>query len=229
MVAREAATDPLRHGGNAVTAGRKGDENRTPGLASRTPPGSRLVRHRGSRSRRGGVVVDDGVDEGVADSASANPGGRRTCLRPRGASLPSGSDDPTGPGSRADPSVVLRGDGIGFEAVGALWTIGSRSSNATTDRSRRRTFECGPGRGALGLEPVLRPGPPTRRLMLLLDTEAISAIAQGPAARRERVRALVAEMRRRELPIATVAAVLAEVLRGHPRDAGVFAGLAANG
>ncbi len=32
-------------------------------------------------------------------------------------------------------------------------------------------------------------------------------------------------MRRRELPVATVAAVLAEVVRGHPRDAGVFAGL----
>lgn len=32
-------------------------------------------------------------------------------------------------------------------------------------------------------------------------------------------------MRRRELPIGTVAAVLAEVVRGHPRDAGVFGGL----
>lgn len=61
--------------------------------------------------------------------------------------------------------------------------------------------------------------------MLLLDSEAISAIAHGPKARRDRVRALVAAMRRRELPVATVAAVLAEVLRGHPRDAGVFAGL----
>lgn len=61
--------------------------------------------------------------------------------------------------------------------------------------------------------------------MLLLDSEAISALAHGPAMRRDRVRALVAEMRRRELPVATVAAVLAEVVRGHPRDAGVFAGL----
>lgn len=61
--------------------------------------------------------------------------------------------------------------------------------------------------------------------MLLLDSEAISAIAHGPKARRDRVRALVAAMRRRELPVATVAAVLAEVVRGHPRDAGVFAGL----
>jgi predicted nucleic acid-binding protein len=61
--------------------------------------------------------------------------------------------------------------------------------------------------------------------MLLLDSEAISALAQGPAQRRDRVRALVSAMRSRELPIATVAAVLAEVVRGHPRDAGVFAGL----
>jgi predicted nucleic acid-binding protein len=61
--------------------------------------------------------------------------------------------------------------------------------------------------------------------MLLLDSEALSAIARGPARRRDRVRALIAEMRRRELPVGTVAAVLAEVVRGQPRDAGVFAGL----
>jgi len=61
--------------------------------------------------------------------------------------------------------------------------------------------------------------------MLLLDSEAISAIAHGPATRRDRVRALVTEMRRRELPIGTVAAVLAEVVRGRAQDAGVFAGL----
>jgi len=61
--------------------------------------------------------------------------------------------------------------------------------------------------------------------MLLLDREAISAIAHGPAARRDRVRALVVEMRERELPIATVSAVLAEVVRGRPADAGVFSGL----
>lgn len=61
--------------------------------------------------------------------------------------------------------------------------------------------------------------------MLLLDSEAISAVAHGPDRRRDRVRALVAEMRSRELPIATVAAVLAEVVRGRPADAGVFAGL----
>lgn len=61
--------------------------------------------------------------------------------------------------------------------------------------------------------------------MLLLDSEALSAIAHGPRLRRDRVRALIAEMRRRELPIATVAAVLAEVVRGRRADAGVFAGL----
>ena len=61
--------------------------------------------------------------------------------------------------------------------------------------------------------------------MLLLDSEALSALAHGPARRRDRVRALVAEMRRRELPIATVAAVLCEVVRGRPADAAVFSGV----
>ena len=61
--------------------------------------------------------------------------------------------------------------------------------------------------------------------MLLLGSEAISAFAQGPETRRNHVRALIIEMRRRQLPIGTVAAVLAEVVRGHPRDAGVFSGL----
>ena len=61
--------------------------------------------------------------------------------------------------------------------------------------------------------------------MLLLDSEALSAVAQGPAERRDRVRALVAEMRRRERSIGTVAAVLAEVVRGRPADAAVFAAL----
>jgi len=61
--------------------------------------------------------------------------------------------------------------------------------------------------------------------VLLLDSEAISAVAHGPDHRRDRVRALVTEMRSRELPIATVAAILAEVVRGRPADAGVFAGL----
>jgi predicted nucleic acid-binding protein len=61
--------------------------------------------------------------------------------------------------------------------------------------------------------------------MLLLDSEAISCLAHGPALRRDRVRALIVEMRRRELPVATVAAVLAEVVRGRARDAGVFSGL----
>lgn len=61
--------------------------------------------------------------------------------------------------------------------------------------------------------------------MLLLDSEALSALAHGPAVRRDRVRALVAEMRRRELPVGTVAAVLAEVVRGRREDAALFAGL----
>lgn len=59
--------------------------------------------------------------------------------------------------------------------------------------------------------------------MLLLDSEALSAISRGPASRRDR--ALIAEMRKRELPIATVGAVLAEVVRGKRSDAAVFAGL----
>lgn len=58
--------------------------------------------------------------------------------------------------------------------------------------------------------------------MLLLDSEAISALAHGPATRRDRARALMSEMRKRQLPIATVAAVLAEVVRGRSADAGVF-------
>lgn len=66
---------------------------------------------------------------------------------------------------------------------------------------------------------------PARGLMLLLDSEAISAVAHGPAQRRDRVRALIREMRARELPVATVASVLAEVVRGRPADAGVFSGL----
>ncbi len=61
--------------------------------------------------------------------------------------------------------------------------------------------------------------------MLLLDSEALSAIAHGPAGRRDRVRALITEMRRHELPITTVAAVLAKVVRGRAADAAVFAGL----
>lgn len=61
--------------------------------------------------------------------------------------------------------------------------------------------------------------------MLLLDSEALSAVAHGPAARSDRVRALMVQMRRLDLPVATVAAVLAEVVRGRLADAGVFAGL----
>lgn len=61
--------------------------------------------------------------------------------------------------------------------------------------------------------------------MLLLDSEALSAISGGPAQRRDRVRALAAQMRARNLPVATVAAVIAEVVRGHVRDAAIFAGI----
>jgi len=61
--------------------------------------------------------------------------------------------------------------------------------------------------------------------MLLLDSEALSAISRGPAQRRDRVRALVAQMRFRDLPVGTVAAILAEVVRGRPADAQVFSGL----
>jgi predicted nucleic acid-binding protein len=61
--------------------------------------------------------------------------------------------------------------------------------------------------------------------MLLLDSEALSVIAHGPGVRRDKVRALILEMRARDLPIATVASIMAEVVRGKPSDAGVFAGL----
>jgi predicted nucleic acid-binding protein len=61
--------------------------------------------------------------------------------------------------------------------------------------------------------------------MLLLDSEAISAIAHGPAARRELVRSLISQARSLEHPVGIVAAVLAEVVRGHPGDAGVFSAL----
>jgi len=61
--------------------------------------------------------------------------------------------------------------------------------------------------------------------MLVLDSEAISALAHGPPHRRDRVRALISAMRGRNREITTVAAVLAEVVRGRRADAGVFAGL----
>jgi predicted nucleic acid-binding protein len=61
--------------------------------------------------------------------------------------------------------------------------------------------------------------------MLLLDSEALSSVAHGPRKRRDRVRALIGEMRARDLPIATVASILPEVVRGRPADADVFAGL----
>ncbi|MFN7974199.1 MAG: PIN domain-containing protein [Acidobacteriota bacterium] len=67
------------------------------------------------------------------------------------------------------------------------------------------------------------------KLMLLLDSEALSALARGPTARRDKVRALVIQIRRREETIASVAAVLAEVVRGRSADAAIFAGLRREG
>lgn len=61
--------------------------------------------------------------------------------------------------------------------------------------------------------------------MLLLDAEALSALAHGPSSRRDKVRALIATMRAKDGAIGTVASVLAEVVRGRPADAGIFAGL----
>ena len=61
--------------------------------------------------------------------------------------------------------------------------------------------------------------------MLILDSEALSAISHGPALRREQVQGLITAMRAKELPIATVSAVLAEVVRGRAADASVFASL----
>ncbi len=61
--------------------------------------------------------------------------------------------------------------------------------------------------------------------MLVLDSQALSAIAHGPNVKRDKVRALIREMRARNLPIAVAASILAEVVRGRAADAGVFAGL----
>ncbi|MGI8937830.1 MAG: hypothetical protein ACR2JF_06385 [Iamia sp.] len=58
--------------------------------------------------------------------------------------------------------------------------------------------------------------------MLLLDSEAISAVAHGPAIRRELVRGLIRRARDQHEDISTVAAILAEVIRGRPQDAAVF-------
>jgi predicted nucleic acid-binding protein len=64
-------------------------------------------------------------------------------------------------------------------------------------------------------------------LMLLLDSDALSSVAHGPRTRRDRVRALIAEMRARDLPVATVAAVLAELVRsGTTRRCRRFRGVA---
>ena len=60
------------------------------------------------------------------------------------------------------------------------------------------------------------------RLMLLLDSEAVSAVAHGrPVRRRDEIRALVTAMRDRGQPVGVAATTLAEVIRGRPADAGV--------
>jgi predicted nucleic acid-binding protein len=64
--------------------------------------------------------------------------------------------------------------------------------------------------------------------MLILDSEAASALAHGPSKRKERVRALLTAARRRGEPIAIVAAVLAEIIRGRAQDAAVFGALSRN-
>jgi predicted nucleic acid-binding protein len=61
--------------------------------------------------------------------------------------------------------------------------------------------------------------------MLILDSEGVSAIVHGPVGRQQKVRALIQEMRSEGRAIGTVAAVLAEVVRGRPADAEVFAAL----
>lgn len=61
--------------------------------------------------------------------------------------------------------------------------------------------------------------------MLLLDSEALSALAHGPASRRDLVRGFIDSARDREEEVGTVAAVLAEVIRGRPQDAALFSAL----
>ena len=62
--------------------------------------------------------------------------------------------------------------------------------------------------------------------MLLLDSEALSAIAQrSPARQHNAVRALISQARREGQDVATSAAVLAEVIRGRQKDAAVHAAL----
>lgn len=58
--------------------------------------------------------------------------------------------------------------------------------------------------------------------LLVLDSEAISALAHGRSPRRDRVDALI---KCRRYTVATVAAVLAEVIRGRAADAAVHRAL----
>src|SRR5690348_12432863 len=62
--------------------------------------------------------------------------------------------------------------------------------------------------------------------MLLLDSEALSVIAHGrPVRRHDAVRGLILLAEERGRYVATSAAVLAEVIRGRPKDAAVHAAL----
>jgi predicted nucleic acid-binding protein len=62
--------------------------------------------------------------------------------------------------------------------------------------------------------------------MLLLDSEALSAIAhRTPVGRHHDMRGLISQARAAGEEIATSAAVLAEVVRGRAKDAAVYAAL----
>lgn len=65
--------------------------------------------------------------------------------------------------------------------------------------------------------------------MLVLDSEALSVLAHGPMRSRQLLRSLILEAARDGHEIATVAAVLAEVIRGRRADAAVFASLRREG
>jgi predicted nucleic acid-binding protein len=62
--------------------------------------------------------------------------------------------------------------------------------------------------------------------LLVLDSEAISTLAHGRSARRDRVDALI---KSRRYTVVTVAVVLAEVIRGRAADAAVYRALKSYG
>lgn len=61
--------------------------------------------------------------------------------------------------------------------------------------------------------------------VLVLDSEAVSAMAHGPKRRQEEVRAVIASARRRGVQTVVSTAILAELLRGGRRDAAINAAL----